>query len=237
MLPEYPLLPSTHLNRQRDVVRPTSGLHGCDIASQRADELDLACLQVAKERGQRKLRAVDLGCGWGAQGRRLAELGVETHLYDVIEQGGFTRDGQQRSFAGELRFHRVDLSCPLSSDTFPRNLDIVYSQRFIHFLTFRQVLRLLEHLTQVSSEGALAFLSASGLGSELGDGYSHARCHFERRYAKLEASQAQKHHIHAPVCLYTQEDLVALTRRVGWRTLRVFESSFGNIKGIFEVGS
>lgn len=81
--------------------------------------------------------------------------------------------------------------------------------------------------------GAKLFLSASGLLSELGSDYKGKSDNLPERFSPLSAAMAEKHNIHEPVCLYTQDDLVALCKHASFSCDNVFSSAFGNVKGVF----
>ena len=72
------------LNLYGDRLVATSGRHGGDIASQRIDELDRACLEFCLSLGP-GVAAADIGCGLGAQGFRLAALGAAVTLCDPLD--------------------------------------------------------------------------------------------------------------------------------------------------------
>lgn len=74
------------------------------------------------------------------------------------------------------------------------------------------------------------FLSASGMDSELSEGYPACGLPVDRRFARLAANMAEKHAILAPVCLYRPSELEDLARDAGWAVENVFVSPFGNVK-------
>jgi acetyl-CoA acetyltransferase len=77
------------LNACGDVLIRTTGRHGGDISSQRMDDLDIAALAYALQlKGTAPGAAIDLGCGQGMQGLRLAALGLDTLLIDSPAVGG-----------------------------------------------------------------------------------------------------------------------------------------------------
>ncbi len=76
---------SEPLNLYGDKVVATTGTHGADIASQRMDDLDKKCIEYALQLHDRDVYALDIGCGLGIQGVRLAVLGVKTLLIDILD--------------------------------------------------------------------------------------------------------------------------------------------------------
>jgi len=202
---------------------PTSGRHGIDVASQRVDELDAACLRFALERAP--CVAVDLGCGSGFQGLRLALLGCRTLLVDRIDPhplvsvacGGLP-----------LRHLQADLA-QLRPDQMPDGVGIATSQRFLHYLRFDEALNFLKTVS------GRIFLSASGLESELGSGYPAMGEPLHRRFARLDPEIGRRHQILVPVCLYAERDMSRILVISGFEVLVCFRSPFGNVKAIGEV--
>lgn len=221
------------LNVYGDRLVATTGVHGADIASQRMDDLDRACLAYARGQDKATAFAVDLGCGLGTQGLRLARLGLNTLLIDRLDlaDGRATME-PQRVGSGKLNVLVKDVRQLVPSD-FAVAPTLVFSQRFLHYLRFAEASSLVSILARSMASGAPLFISASGLHSELGQGYADRARPIARRCCRLEARIARKHQIREPVCLYTERDLKALVTPFGFAEIRVWSSTFGNIKAIF----
>ena len=82
--------------------------------------------------------------------------------------------------------------------------------------------------------GARLFISASGMQSELADGYPHAGNPVEERFALLAPAMQAKHGVREPVCLYAKDELERLVLAQGFTAIRTWTSPFGNVKGVFE---
>ncbi len=220
------------LNLYGDVLVKTTGKHGADIASQRMDDLDVEALHHALTIRDGKGTAIDLGCGLGIQGLRFASYGIRTILIDWLpaEMTVLRADGIDRLMP--LSHIMKDAKSLVDSDM-PDNISICYSQRFIHYLAFDDAVKLLRLMRGRMIDGAKLFISASGLHSELGNGYSAQDLPLEKRFAPLCQEMAEKHDIREPVCLYTTADLESLCVLTCFRAERVFTSAFGNVKGIF----
>ena len=221
------------LNLYGDRLVPTSGRHGGDIASQRIDDLDLACLQHCVALGP-GAQAVDIGCGLGAQGFRLAALGAAVTLRDPVDIA--ERIGQFNELfpAAEVRFLCCDARDLRAAD-FAQPLDIVYSQRAIHYLRFAEACALLEILRGVCRPDARFFISASGIDTELGDGYAGKASDVADRMAPLSPSMAAKHGVHDKIYLYALDDLARLGEAAGLDVISVTASAFGNKKAVFAL--
>jgi hypothetical protein len=177
--------------------------------------------------------ALDFGCGLGAQGIRFAVLGCKAVLYDLVDIGERIERIRQALGVENLEFRQIDLRHAIPED-FPPAIGLVYSQRFIHHLRFEESSHLLAILAQRLCVKARLFISASGLGSELGVGYAHSRDPVEHRFAPLAREMQAKHRIREPVCLYTVEELERLVVAQGFAAIRTWASPFGNVKGVFE---
>ena len=207
--------------------------HGADIAAQWVDELDLETLRYVVSPKMPKRVAVDLGCGLGVQGIRLAVLGCRAVLYDVVDISERIERIKRALDIQNLEFKQIDLRQALPED-FPTDIGAAYSQRVIHYLRFEEASRLLATLAgRLCSKGRL-FISASGLSSELGAGYSDSASAIEGRFAPLASEMQAKHRIREPVCLYSIGDLERLVLPHGFATIRTWNTPFGNVKGVFE---
>lgn len=81
----------------------------------------------------------------------------------------------------------------------------------------------------------MAYISASGLQSELGTGYPHRDRALSERYAPLSPDMTDKHDIRSEVCLYTEDDLRTVMAETAYAPVKVWSSKFGNVKGIFRT--
>lgn len=217
-------------NLYGDTLVALDGCHGTDIAVQRIDELDRECLRYIVGLDC-MCTAVDLGCGSGSFGIRLAALGCNVYLYDLIDiTAQIASISEIPVFKGAMRFVHGDLR-EFGSLEKPKQVHVLYSQRTLHYFRFFQATEILEiAYSMIESNGKL-FISASGLYSELGHGYNAVS--IEERFEKLSSEMQQKHHITSPLCLYTEAELVQLCESAGFKTEKIWSSPFGNIKGIF----
>lgn len=224
-----------YLNEEGDRVITTTGEHGIDISSQRIDILDRQALEhaLAIYDHEEPPTAIDLGCGLGIQGVRFSLLGMQTtliDLHDISQRIDLLSDLFQ---IGDLQFVQKDVRNVRSSDL-PDDVALLHSQRFIHYLEFSEAVELFRLLASHMKPAGRLFVSASGLHTELGDGYPDHDVPLEDRFSELAPAMAQKHDIHDPVCLYTIEDMEQLLTDAGFQVRDIHASTFGNIKAIAE---
>ncbi|OIQ90944.1 ubiquinone biosynthesis O-methyltransferase [mine drainage metagenome] len=222
------------LNRYGDVARPNAGGHGMDIASQRADELDALAIRqieslVALAEGRYPIHALDVGCGRGGQAARMARAGAQVLAVDIEDHAADMAAAMRAQGAADAAwsFRRIGIAEIGTIEVEPR---IVVCQRTIHYLRHSDALAALRTLRAICAAGAMLYLSASGLDSELGDGYPGANVDVCDRFAPLLPDRAAAHNIRPPVCLYQECELASLVLEAGWQVQQTFRSDFGNVK-------
>ncbi len=225
------------LNLYGDQCTVLSANKGADIATQRADDLDLASVQYAREHGGTVL---DVGCGAGGQAARLAAVGAYVVGLDMPElESAFkqhmaaSKQDSAGTWAGADFVGCNMLDIP--SSWFEHNAGTfsqITCQRAIHYVRREQAVALLKSLGQVLAPGGKLFISCSGLESELGQGYAGAQVPPEERFDVLDPGMQDKHQIKQPVCLYTQDEFAQMLSQAGWRIDTIYASAFGNIKAI-----
>lgn len=221
------------LNLYGDKVVTTTGTHGADIATQRIDDLDKKCIEYALQLHNSGAYALDVGCGLGIQGVRLAVLGVDTLLIDVLDISETVETLSRLLGVGNLKILIKDAR-NLTPDDIPKSPSIVFSQRFIHYLKYQEAQTFISTISKIMQPDSKLFISASGLYSELSEGYQGKAAPLEERYCKLDTKMAEKHHIKEPVCLYSEKDMKTLVEPFKFVAEDIWSSSFGNIKSIFK---
>ena len=76
------------------------------------------------------------------------------------------------------------------------------------------------------------FISVTGLDTAIGENYAGKDLPLESRFLKLDQAEADMFQIQAPVCLYRQDEFVALLEKSGWKIEEIWLSTFGNIKAV-----
>lgn len=228
-LPSEPL--SESLNEHDDRMVDTTGRHGADIASQRADWLDVSSALFAATRMQRfgVCHAVDLGTGLGAHTAVLSRLGVETLAIDLCDQTGHFDYMNGRLHKPLITFFHGKVQ-DMPDRNWPQPIDLFYSQRTISYLPYAEALTLFQTAARHSTSGTRFFVSAGGLLTEYSEDYPHRALPVEARFSNLSEDMANKHHIYEKQCLYTPDELAGLLRQAGLQVKRCERSDFGNAK-------
>ena len=223
------------LNFYGDILFPTTGVHGADVASQRLDDLDKESIREVLSLEHPRVTCVDLGCGFGWHGARLAMLGADVHTFDLLPESTlsiFLRENTRL-----LLSHRSGDLRHLKLENLPEEVNIAFSQRFIHYLTYEEAQHLIQTIDERCSPAACFYLSASGLNSELGQNYDGSSVEIHDRFSRLSPEMQSKHGIWEPVCLYSESELTELMVSNGFKASKVWKSKFGNIKGVFRKES
>lgn len=220
-----------------------TGGHGADIASQRADDLDQMAIELVTQRARSQIStsALDIACGAGGQAIRLAQAGAQVLALDIMDMRSVVNAAARQPGAlgdsGKVTFMQFDMR---RLDLLRRDklADVVICQRAIHYLTYSESIHVVSQIGHLLAPDGRLYLSASGIYSELGQGYpskpGHPGCHvpLENRYSELALAMREKHNILGPVCLYSESDLKQLLINGGLQPESVYSSPFGNIKAV-----
>lgn len=227
---------SKSLNCYEDQPRYTRNGYGIDISSQRLDDLDLQALDYLRNLQHQsedgKVSLLELGCSSGGFSKTAASdfikvIAIDACAYPKEWQAAITENN-------DLTF----IQHPLPS--FPMSLaemsfDCVVSQRALHYLNYEDVFTVLNWCkTHLKREGRI-YVSVSGVGSELGIGYSAINQPVRERWGRIDTHLAACHGIQHNVCLYSKTELTDIMELVGFRIVKSWVSDFGNIKAIGEL--
>lgn len=217
--------------------------YGGEISSQREDALDRMALRDAAQATAlipgRPAVVYDIGCGQGAMALKFAAVGCAVVACDIepmpqlsafadkaLVKSAAALPPARNAASGQSLFVVVDDARRVDWSGLP-SPDLVYSQRFLHYLRFPEAVALIRALTGRSLRCNL-YLSMSGRHSELGIGYPDAP--LECRFDYLSDAMAGKHGIAQKVCLYALEDAERLAAECGLEIIRLWQSKFGNVK-------
>lgn len=205
--------------------------HGADIASQRADDLDLMAIDWVSS--IEHPFAIDIACGAGGQAVRLAAVGANVLALDVADMHSRILDlAKENHVENRIIFLRMDMQHLSTLPPTTSFADLIVCQRAIHYLPFKAAVNVLRSMRQLLSPGGRLFISASGMQSELGDDYAGRCMPLHERSAQLSQAMRNKHGIYGNVCLYSEQDMAQLLGDAGFCVDKIFSSSFGNVKAI-----
>lgn len=216
------------LNVYGDQCTVLSANKGADIATQRADDLDQASVRYAQE--QLGKAALDIGCGAGGQSARLAGAGARVTGLDMPE----LRESFEEHMQGAGTFfgsNMLEIPAQWLAEN-AQGFSQITCQRAIHYVRREQAVALLAQLRGILADDGKLFISCSGMGSELGQGYEAGGFAPSERFGVLAQDMQEKHQIKQPVCLYSQEEFAQMLNEAGWRIDTIYASAFGNIKAI-----
>lgn len=222
-----------NLYGDRSIATPTG--HGIDVSSQRADDLDLMAVAHVKalllERASAS--AMDVGCGHGGQAARLAKAGAQVVAVDAVDYRLEVAESMAREGIrpGHFSFYRFPVESGPDLIGVDRGVfDVIMCQRMIHYLKHNEAQAALGWFYRSVNNGGHLFLSASGIASELSEGYAGKELPLEKRFSPLAPAMAEKHSIRPPVCLYSVDELSDAVSAAGWLVEKAFLSPFGNVK-------
>lgn len=204
--------------------------HGADIASQRADDLDMMAIEHTRSR--QCTFAIDIACGAGGQSIRLAQQGATVIATDIVDMTKVvTAAAAAATPPVNISFAQLDMRA-LDKLYVEMPADVIICQRAIHYLPFPDAVEIIRGISKLLATDGRLYISASGINSELGDSYSGCNNFVEERYAELSPAMRDKHGIHGPVCLYSEDDMAQLLIQGGLLPVTIFASAFGNIKAV-----
>jgi SAM-dependent methyltransferase len=205
--------------------------YGIEISRIRTDVLDQqVCDLVTRSFASGvALKLLDLGSGSAVRSIELASVGAHVTAVDMSPELPQFRAVAKCS-NGSIRFRNTRIEDWLAGAALARKFDIVYSQRVFHYFPYDIALSLLKGIRRQLKPGGYAFISVSGLASELGQSYGHRSRLVSRRFARIGREMQKKHSITAPVCLYLPNEFARLLHRAGYRIQSLAISDFGNLK-------
>lgn len=204
--------------------------YGTDISSCRRDDLDAMAIERVETLSG--CCAMDLCCGKGSMALEFMTRGAVVTAWDKIRPDFLLSEAPYGGKSLEIIVGDI-----LDPDLVPHHVpfDVIVWQRAIHYLRPEEALQMMRRVRRWMRSGGSLYVSASGLGSELGNGYEGAGREWKDRWGLLSPDMREKHEIHLPVCLYEETDLVDLILRSGFELGKSFLSPFGNIKVVAHV--
>ncbi len=202
---------------------------GIQITSTRIGKLEKKVIQEALNLPKSAV-VLDLGAGNGFVSVILSLLQKEVYFYDL--KIDFKLKIFKKLFASKkLHLEKKDLRKILASE-FPRNIDLVYSARFLHYLSYEEAENFLRKFSARMKPGGKFFFTFSGLYSDIGKKYPCTEKKIFERNCFLEKSWQKKFEIREKITLYTKNEAQELFEKF-FEIEEIWESDF---KNIFIVG-
>lgn len=216
--------------------------YGRDVATDREDELDKDCLSYLKSIQGRFIHplVIDIGGGNGAMSVKMAQYGAYVTLVDPILKPLHIdqyKDSCIRHISKEIEAIEEKDILGISES---HKLDIVYSQRMMHYLPYCRAVEILQKLhDDYVINFCKIFLSITGLESALGENYTGQNFPIDSssRHVIPVNTEAKHLGICEPVTLYTQEEAEQLMRESGYQNIKITKSVYGTLKVIADYTS
>jgi cyclopropane fatty-acyl-phospholipid synthase-like methyltransferase len=96
---------------------------------------------------------------------------------------------------------------------FPKNIDFVYSARFLHYLTYEEAEDLFRKFSKNMKKNGKVFITVSGINSDIGKDYSCKKNEISKRNCFLSKSNQKRFEIKEKVTLYKKDELENLIKK------------------------
>jgi len=206
--------------------------YGVDVAVTRADDLDKLMLQaVAVRVAQGDVPVVlDIGCGAGGQSIRLAKAGARVLALDILDFGDefelHNKELENYELTSSINFVQADIKNWIKNTN--ERFDIVCCQRILHYLPYLEAKEFLQLLAR--QKNCTLYLSVTGMTSAIANTYPAFDTAIAERFAGIGEQAQTTFSISAPVCLYSESELVEILHMCGFKIIKSRVSDFGNIK-------
>lgn len=224
----------SNFNIYGDSAKSKTRGRGVDIASQRFDDLDQAALLYVQDflsRRDNPPNVIDLGGGFGSMSARFALDGANVTFVDFDATQAQENFKQIENPLDDIRIIETDFK-DLAIGDLGERIDVLYSQRAIHYISYQDAHRLLMSISNLMPSGARLFLSAAGCETEYGKTYPHRDRPVQERFAMVSPEMREKHHIWSPIVTYSKNDLAQLIESSGFVVDDINVSGFGNVKAM-----
>jgi len=199
--------------------------HGIQITSSRVGKLEKELIQYTLNLPKSSV-GLDLGAGNGFISIIMSLLQKNIYLYDL--KINFKLKIFQKIFSSnKLHLRKKNLKNVDYVD-FPKNIDFVYSARFLHYLTYLEAENLLRKFSKNMKSGAKIFITVSGIDSDIGKNYSCSEKIISERNCFISKLNQSRFEIKEKVTLYTKKELEILMENY-FIIEKSWESDFKNI--------
>lgn len=199
--------------------------HGIQITSTRVGKLEKELIKYTLDLPKSAM-GLDLGAGNGFISILMSLLQKNIYFYDL--KIDFKLKVFKKLFVSKkLHLKKKNLK-NIDYIDFPKNIDFVYSGRFLHYLEYFEAEDLLKKISKNMKSGAKIFITVSGLNSDIGINYDCADKNIKERYCLLSKSNQSRFKIKEKVTLYKKEELESLMSEY-FEIEKIWESDFKNI--------
>ena len=214
------------------ICAPTKDGFGIDISHQKIGEIGRQSLSyIFEQASTRKIEAVELGGGYGGHSIRMAESGANVLMLDLNDMASdkFAKAiVMNPNLIGRLKFSKGNFS-EITGEDLPENIDLLFSERAIHYVSYYQAKRLLKLCHRKMGSGAMAYISAAGYDTETGLSHFDRHKPVEERFNYISEEMQKKHCIWNKAVIYKEHELADLLRGVGFEVLSSSRSTFGHV--------
>lgn len=212
------------MNKKRDITR------GIDISSKRLDDLEKEYIKFIIS-GNNSDIVLDIGCGDGNIGISAGFLNKSSFMYDIEDFSKRVAILKENFSIQKISFQKIDLK-EVDYKTFPKNIEAVYSGRFLHYLKYSEAQNLLKVIFHNMKKNAKFFVSVTGINTDIAEDYKKD-IDIQKRFFKIREDLQERFLIKEKVTLYSKKELQNIFENIGFKTEKIWENNFGNIKAIF----
>jgi len=167
------------------------------------------------------------------------ELARKSILVSASDEGQWDEINEPLAKKSEVKAKLQEnaLFLPIALNDFDQKItgepfDVIVCRQGLSSVTYADARQIVRQLMRRLKIGGRLYLSLLGLHSELGSHYPGAEMMVTSRFCELAPKIREKYHVHGPVCLYSERDLLTLILESGFSPLRTFSTTHGNVKGI-----
>lgn len=223
---------------------PANRGFGMDVATDREDDLDRACLAhvqtiVDSKAGAAPTLVMDVGGGNGFMSVKMANAGATVTLVDPIESPVHVANAASPHIRHVPKIvQHIAKSDVLGFDD-ANKVDIVYAQKSFHYMPYSDALKTLRLVREnYASRQCKLFISLSAVDCALGLGYEEKVGHLpitsDGRHIVPENQDAAHLGISHPMTLYRETEVRQLLEEAGFKNISITKSDYGTFKAIAE---
>lgn len=198
---------------------------GFDIISQRITKIEKEALKEILNKKE-KTKILDLASGSSFFGLSCVFLGQKVFLYD--KKIKFNIKILKSFFRLKNLVYQKQNLKKINYKTFPKNIDVIYCSRFLHYLKHGEAKKFLKIIKKSLSKNGKIYFSISGADSVLSENYKDIEKSIENRFSKLSLENQKKFQIKESVCLYSKCEARKLFENY-FEIEMIWKSDFGNI--------